>query len=67
MRLSGVREGDIVRVNDGLSYLDVVRGRRGRRLLVAPLTGRWNPAPVKATDVIAHWRRTGSNQDHHHG
>jgi hypothetical protein len=66
MRLSGVRDGDIVRVNDGLSYLALVRGRRGRRLLVAPLTGRWNPAPVKATDVVAHWRRTGSSQQRDH-
>jgi hypothetical protein len=47
MRLSGVRDGDMVPVNDGLTYLALVRGCRGRRLLVAPLTGSWNPAPVK--------------------
>ena len=35
MRLAGVREGDIVQVDDGLAYLAMVRGRRGRRLMAA--------------------------------
>lgn len=59
MRLASVREGDIVRVDDGLVYFALVRGRRGRRLVVNPLNGAWNPAPVKATEVVGHWRRTG--------
>lgn len=59
MRLAGVREGDIVQVDDGLAYFAVVHGRRGRRLLVAPLAGAWRPPPVRATDVVGHWRRAG--------
>lgn len=59
MRLSGVREGDIVQVNDGLSYLAIVRGRRGHRLLVNPLAGHWHPAPIKPNQVTGHWRRIG--------
>jgi hypothetical protein len=66
VRLAGVREGDIVRIDDGLSYLALVRGRRGRRLLVAPLNGRWNPAPIKAAAVTAHWRRAGPRQPRDH-
>lgn len=59
MRLASLREGDIVQVNDGLHYLAWVRGRRGRRLLVEPLSGKFHPSPVKASDVVAHWRKTG--------
>jgi hypothetical protein len=62
VRLSGVREGDIVQVNDGLPYFAIVRGRCGRRLIVNPLAGRFLPAPVKATDVTAHWRRVGGQR-----
>jgi hypothetical protein len=62
VRLAGVRDGDIVRVSDGLPYLALVRGRRGRRLLVEPLAGSWNPAPIKSADVTAHWRRVGPRQ-----
>jgi hypothetical protein len=59
VRHSGEREGDIVRVDEGLAYFALVRGRRGRRLLVNPLAGGWNPAPVKASEVVGHWRRVG--------
>jgi hypothetical protein len=62
MRLSGVREGDIVRVDDGFAYFALVRGRHGRRILVDPLGGKWNPAPVKATEVVGHWRRVGASR-----
>jgi hypothetical protein len=57
MRITSVRDGDIVEVNDGLLYLARVRGRRGRRLIVEPLSGKFNPAPVRSSEVIAHWRR----------
>jgi hypothetical protein len=63
VRLSRVREGDIVRVDDGFLYFALVRGRRSRRLLVDPISGPWNPAPVKATEVIGHWRRVGPRRE----
>jgi hypothetical protein len=59
MRLANVRDGDIVRVDDGLVYFALMRERRGRRLVVDPISGPWRPAPVKASDVQGHWRRTG--------
>jgi len=57
MRLANIREGDIVEVKDGLPYLAFVRGRRGRRLLVDPVNGKFSPAPVRGSDVVTHWRQ----------
>lgn len=59
MRLSGVRDGDIVQVDDGLPYFALVRGRQGRRLLVRPLSGKFAPRPIKASEVVGHWRKAG--------
>ena len=64
MRLANVRDGDIVEVNDGLSYFAIVTARNGRRLNVEPIGGKFRPAPVKPKDVVGHWRKTrprGSN------
>ena len=57
MRLANVRDGDIVEVNDGLPYFAIVRARRGRRLLVDPIGGKFQPPPVKPKDVVGHWRK----------
>jgi hypothetical protein len=62
MRLTGIREGDIVEVNDGIPYLAIVRGRQGRRLLVDPLRGVFHPAPVPASYVVTCWRRVGGGR-----
>lgn len=56
MRLSGIRDGDIVQVDDGLPYFAIVRGRDRRRLLVKPVAGKFTPKPVKASEVVGHWR-----------
>lgn len=57
MRLASIRDGDIVEVNDGLPYLAIVRSRAGRRLRVEPISGKFSPAPVRAGDIVAHWRK----------
>jgi hypothetical protein len=57
MKLASVRDGDIVEVNDGLSYLAIVTARNGRRLVVEPIGGKFRPVPVKPPDVVGHWRK----------
>jgi hypothetical protein len=58
MRLTGIRAGDIVLVDDGLPcHADVVDKQRGR-LRVRPLCRSLAPRTVKAARVTDHWRRT---------
>lgn len=59
MRMQPIKDGDIVRVNDGLPYLAVVDGRDMGKLVVKPLMeGRRRQAPrhVPARWVDSHWR-----------
>lgn len=65
MRLASIRDGDIVEVNDGLPYLAIVRSRNGRRLRVDPISGKFSPAPVRAADVVGHWRKVRPRSSRH--
>lgn len=65
MNLTGCNAGDIVLVNDGgkpyhAEVVDryVVKGHRPR-LRVRPLYGAHIPPPVRASDVVALWRKAG--------
>jgi hypothetical protein len=57
MRLTSIQLGDIVRVDDGLPYFAHVRERLPRQLRVTPLCGSFSPKPVKAREVVGHWRK----------
>jgi hypothetical protein len=57
MQLNAVREGDIVRVNDGLPYLAIVTAKYPRRLTVSSLDGSFALRTVKAAWITAHWRK----------
>lgn len=58
MRLSSVRVGDIVRVNDGMPYFAEVIGHEASQLRVSPITGPRGVRSVKARQVVDHWRKT---------
>lgn len=58
MRLTGIREGDIVEVNDGLPYHALVRERERGRLRIV-MFGSRSVRTVKAGEVVGHWRRAG--------
>lgn len=57
MRLTGIHEGDIVRVDDGLPYHAIVRERERRQLLVEAIGRTGFVRTVKAVDITHHWRR----------
>lgn len=59
MRLSGVREGDIVRVDDGMPYYALVLDIGQRELVVRPLYGDdHRRRRVRAGEVVGHWRQS---------
>lgn len=58
MRLSGVKPGDLIEVNDGMPYVARVLDVPARqRVRVQPLTFRSMPREARARDVVAHYRR----------
>ncbi len=58
MRLTGVKPGDLIEVNDGTIYLArVLDGPARQRIRVQPLTFKSFPREARARDVIAHYRR----------
>lgn len=60
MRLANVHPGDIVECDvKGRRFHAVVQAKNGRELGVLPLTRGVSYRTAKATDVVAHWRRTG--------
>jgi hypothetical protein len=60
MRLTAIRPGDIVLVDDGIPYHALVVERERGRLKVGPLGRPIAPRPVKAAWVTAHWRHARS-------
>jgi hypothetical protein len=61
VRLGNVKTGDIVLVNDGLSYYALVQAPpQGRRVTVQALCGAKAIHTVKATDIEARWSRRTS-------
>ena len=61
MKLSNIRTGDLVRIDDGLPYLARVEQDHGVGgvLIVVALNGSHAMRTVKARHVVAHCRRTG--------
>jgi hypothetical protein len=60
MRLSGIRDGDIVEVDvRGQRALCLVDARRDGSLEVSPVTRGFGYRRVSARQVVAHWRRAG--------
>jgi hypothetical protein len=57
VRLTTIRPGDVVLVDDGLPFYALVKDKQPARLRVQPICGHFNPRPVKASDVKVHWRR----------
>jgi hypothetical protein len=60
MRLTAIRRGDIVLVDDGLPYHALVVEKQRGRLRVRPVCRSLTPRSVKAAWVVEHWRRTAS-------
>jgi hypothetical protein len=60
MRLTSIRPGDIVRVDDGLPYLAFVRECAPRQLHVAAITGPRGYRTITARQVVEHWRAARS-------
>lgn len=59
MKLASVREGDIVRVDDGMPYFALVLEVGRRELAVRPLYGaELHRRRVPAGDVVDHWRQS---------
>jgi hypothetical protein len=56
MRLTSIRPGDIVLVDDGIPYHALVVDKERGRLRVRPLGRTLAPRTVKAAWVAAHWR-----------
>jgi hypothetical protein len=56
MRLTAIRPGDIVRVDDGLPYYAVVVARGRGRLRVRMLGRNCAARDVRAAWVVDHWR-----------
>jgi hypothetical protein len=68
MRLTTVREGDIVAVDlRGRRFHAIVAGRNGTRLAIRPIERGNNYGTVTARQVTSHWskrRRTLPRADH---
>jgi hypothetical protein len=58
VRLTGVKPGDLIRVNDGMPYIaEVVDAPVRQRVRVRPVTFKSTAREVKARDVVTHWRK----------
>lgn len=60
MRLTNVRPGDIVLVDDGLPYHAMVVEKQRGRLRVRPVARSLAPRTVKAAWIVDHWRHARS-------
>ena len=56
MRLTNIRPGDIVLVDDGLPYHAMVVEKQRARLRVRPVARSLAPRTVKAAWIVDHWR-----------
>jgi hypothetical protein len=60
MRLTTVREGDIVAVDlRGRRFHAIVTGRNGTRLAITPIERGNNYSAVTARQVTSHWSKRG--------
>jgi hypothetical protein len=57
VKLTSIKPGDVVLVDDGLPFYALVKDKQRGRLGVQPICGHFNPRPVKAMDIKGHWRR----------
>lgn len=58
MRLTGIKPGDLIEVDDGMPFIARVIDRPAKqRVRCQPLTYRAHPRDVRARDVTAHYRK----------
>lgn len=57
MRLTAIKPGDHVKVDDGLPYFAEVIELDAGQLRVSPITGPRGVRSVRARQVIEHWRK----------
>ena len=61
MRLTGIKPGDLIEVNDGLPFVARVLDAPARqRVRCQPITFKSSPREVGAREVVAHFKRMGT-------
>lgn len=60
MTLTGIKPGDIVLVNDGMTYYGKVHERLRGQLVVRALHGSTALRRAKAREVVGLWRKSRS-------
>ena len=62
MRLTGIKPGDLIEVDDGMPYIARVLDSPVRqRVRCQPVTFKSAPREARARDVTVHWRRARVN------